>query len=368
MAGALCGNATDRPALAYMFLGGARHVLEQAGTRMAKTQADPALMAEAQLCAAEMFGHDSAMVPWGCLTVEAEAFGGRIEQPLDYYPIITGRPLEDDRDLGRLARPDPSISGRMPLAIEALGQLRRGAGDDLFIIGMVVSPFLVACELRGMTNLLLDLLTDPPWVEALLDHITEGTGRYVEAMVASGAVDAVMFENAGANRELIGPHHLTQFVMPWHKRLLATARATNPDALLIEHNCADTPYFSDILENDVDAISFAHGDVAAIKANHGIDCRLSHATPGACPNRVCLHAESQGQPKARIGNVDHARIVLGATADQVYAEARACIESTRPAPDNPTPAPFVLSTGCEIPFKASVENIKALARAARAGF
>lgn len=264
-------------------------------------------------------------------------------------------------------RPTHSTSGRMPLAIEALGQLRQGAGDDLFIIGMVVSPFLVACELRGMTNLRLDLLTDPPYAEALLTHVTEGTGRYVEAMVASGAVDAVMFENAGANRELIGPHHLTQFVMPYHQRLLATARATNPDVLLIEHNCADTPYFNDILENDIDAVSFAHGDVAAIKADHGIDCRLSHATPGACPNRVCLHAASQAQAKAHIGNVDHTRIVLGATADQVYAEARACIESARAA-DGATAAPFVLSTGCEIPFKAPVENIKALARAARAGF
>jgi uroporphyrinogen-III decarboxylase len=117
-----------------------------------------------------MFGHDSAMAPWGCLTVEAEAFGGAVEQPLGYYPIITSRPLEDDHDLSRLAMPDLSISGRMPLAIEALGLLRNRARDDLVIICMVVSPFLVARELRGMTNLLLDLLTDPPWAEALLEH------------------------------------------------------------------------------------------------------------------------------------------------------------------------------------------------------
>ena len=256
----------------------------------------------------------------------------------------------------------------MPLVIEALGQLRHRASDYLFIIGMVVSPFLVACELRGMTNLLLDLLIDPPYAEVLLEHVTEGTGRYVEAMVATGAVDTVMFEHAGANRELIGPHHLTQFVMPWYQRLLATARATSPDVLFIEHNCTDTPYFSDILDNDIDAVSFAHGDVAAIKANHGIDSRLAHATPGAYPNRVYLHADGQSQVKARMGNVDDARIVLGATADEVYAEARACIESARPAPGNLTPAPFVLSTGYEIPCKDPVENIKAVARAAQAGF
>lgn len=352
MKSALRGETTDRPALAYLFLGGARHVLEGAGLRMAGTQADPAVMADAQLAAAEMFGHDSAMASFGCLTVEADAFGARVEQPLDYYPIVTTRPLEDDRDLGRLAEPNPSVSGRMPLAIEALSLLRQRARDDLFIMGMVVSPFLVACELRGMTNLLTDLLADPPYAEALLERITEGSGRYVEAMVASGACDGVMFENAGANRELIGPHHLAQFVMPYHRRLLATARAANPDVLLIEHNCADTPYFTDILENDIDGISFAHGDVAAIKQDHGIDCHLAHTNPGACQNRVCLHGEPSAQRlKARMGNV----------------EARACIESTRPT-EGTNPAPFVLSTGCEIPFKTPVENIKALARAARAGF
>lgn len=103
--------------------------------------------------------------------------------------------------------------------------------------------------------------------------------------------------------------------MPWHKRLLATARATKPGVLLIEHTCADTPYFSNILRNDIDAVRFAHGDVAAIKTDYGIDCRLSHAASGACPNQVCLHTGGQGQAKASMGNVDHTRFVLGATAD-----------------------------------------------------
>ena len=100
------------------------------------------------------------------------------------------------------------------------------------------------------------------------------------------------------------------------------------------------------------AMRTAHGDVAAIKQDHGIDCHLAHTNPGACQNRVCLHGEPSAQRlKARMGNV----------------EARACIESTRPT-EGTNPAPFVLSTGCEIPFKTPVENIKALARAARAGF
>jgi len=51
---------------------------------------------------------------------------------------------------------------------------------------------------------------------------------------------------------------------------------------------------------------------------------------------------------------------MKASPEAVFREARACIESARGAP-------FALSTGCEIPFKAPLENILALARAARAG-
>ncbi len=357
---ALRGEPTDRPALAYLFLGGARHVLERVGKRMNEAYADPDLMAATQLAAAELFGHDSAMVPWGCLTVEAEAFGCRLETPRDYYPHVIERPLEDDRDLARLSDPDPASSGRMPLVIEALTRLRGRAGDDLFIVATVVSPVLVACELRGMTGLLTDFLADPPYVEALFERVTEGTERYLEAVLRTGACDAVLFENAGANRELIGPHHVAQYVMPYHERLLAAARREAPEAFLIEHNCSNTPYFEDILGLDIDGVSFAYGDVRAIRAAHGWNCHKSHTVANACLDRFCLHPRETTRAIAWIGNVDHTRVVLRAKPEDVFREARACIESARGAP-------FVLSTGCEIPFAAPAENIRALARAAQAG-
>jgi uroporphyrinogen decarboxylase len=358
---ALRGEPTDRPALAYLFLGGARHVLEQVGERLGAAYRDPQAIAVAQAAAAELFGHDSGMVPWGCLTIEAEAFGCRIEVLEDFYPRVVERPLEEKPDLARLSEPDPASSGRMPLVLEALGQLRQRCGDDLFVSAMVVSPFLVAAELRGMSNLLMDFIRDPSFVQALFERVTRGTERYLQAVLRTGACDAVLFENAGACRELIGPHHLADYVMSHHRRLLAAARREAPDVFLIEHNCSDTPYFEEILALDVDAVSFAHGDVRAIRVEHGWDCHAKHAAPNACPERFCLAPRETARPLAWIGNVDHARVLLSARPEQVYREARACIESARSAP-------FVLSTGCEMPFKAPLENIRALARAARDGF
>ena len=195
MSRALRGQPTDRPALAYLFLGGARHVLGHVGKRMNEAYGDAHLMAATQAAATELFEHDSAMIPWGCLTVEAEAFGCHIEKLEDYYPRVTGRPLEEDRNLARLSDPDPSSSGRMPLVLEALSRLRQRSGDDLFIVALVVSPFLVACELRGMAKLLMDFINDPPYVESLFQRVTEGTERYLQAILHTGACDAVLFEN-----------------------------------------------------------------------------------------------------------------------------------------------------------------------------
>ena len=340
VARALRGEPTDRPALAYLFLGGARHVLTRVGRPMAEAGRDPRLMAATQATAAEMFGHDSAMIPWGCMTVEAEAFGCGLEFPDHYYPRVVTRPLEDDPGLSRLAQPDPSRSGRMPIVVEGLARLRERAGDDLFITAMVVSPFLVAAELRGLMGLLKDFVADPPYVEALFERVTAGTARYVEAILAGGACDAILFENAGACREIMGPHHLERYVLPHHRRLLAAARRTAPDVLLVEHNCARTPYFDAILGLDVDAVSFAHGDLGTLRTRRGPD---------------------RDRPMAWIGNVDNTRIMLEATPEEVYREARACIASA-------AGAPFVLSTACEIPFKAPIDNILALSRAVRAGF
>jgi uroporphyrinogen decarboxylase len=354
------GEETDRPPLAYLFLGGARHVLERLGRSMSTAYRDPRLMTEAQMVAAELFGHDSAMIPWGCLTVEAEAFGCRLEYPEHYYPHVVERPLEEVRDLERLGEPDPHRSGRMPIVLEGLTELRRRAGDDLFIVATVVSPFLVAAELRGMMRLMADFIGDPPYVEALFDRVTRGTVKYLQAILKTGACDAILFENAGACREMMGPHHLARYVIPHERRLLAAARERAPEVFLIEHNCSRTPYFEEILQLDIDGVSFSYGDVRAIEKQHGWDCHTAHASANACLERFCLFPAGGTRPLAWIGNVDNTKILLNGSPEEVFQEARACIESAGSSR-------FVLSTGCEIPFKAPLQNIRALSRAARAG-
>lgn len=305
-------------------------MLRHAGRTLGDTYRTPGGIAEIQGIAAELFGHDAGTVPWGCLTVEAEAFGCELEWFDDYYPRVASRPLEDEVDLARLVDPDPGSMGRMPLVLESLALVRERLGDDQFVIALVVSPFLVAAELRGIEGLLADLVLNPEFAEDLLEQITSGIERYVGAIALSGAADAIMFENAGAGREMLGPAHVERFVMPFERRLLAVARATAPELIRIEHNCAAEPYVDEILQLDVDAVHVAHADPKIIR-EAGL---------------------------ARFGNVDNQRLLLEGTPADVERVARADVVAA-------SPGGFVLTTSCEIPFAAPMANIQALSTACR---
>lgn len=334
MRAVMAGEAPDRVPVHYQFLGGAHHVLATVGWTMDEAYGSPTRIAATQTAAAELFGHDTAMVPWGCLTVEAEAFGCELEHHGMWYPQVRSRPLADSTDLARLTTVGPgALPGRMGLAIEAMGELRRRAGDDLYVVAMVVSPFLVACELREMSQLMVDVGLRPEFAKALLAEITDGLGHYVDAIAADGSADAILFENAGMAAELLGPHHVAEFVRPYHRALVDRTRRAGPHLAMIEHNCADQPYFDEIQATAVDAVSFATPD-------------LAEAVEPAAGDRGLV----------AIGMVDHRDLIRTGRPDDVAAAARACIAA---AGDRP----FVLSTGCEIPFKAPVANIRALAEA-----
>lgn len=243
---ALRGEITDRPALAHQFFGGAHSVLAELGQTMSDVYWSAAGISRAQATSAELFGHDTVMAPWGCLTVEAEAFGCSVRHHEMYYPQIAARPLEQSTNLDRLNSINAqSLPERMQLTVDALSCLRKDAGEDLFVIAMVVSPFLVACELRGMTQLLMDLGTSPGFASELLAAVADGICSYIDAIVASNSCDAIMLENAVMSADLLGPHHVARFVRPAHLRVVQHVRRTAPELRLIEHNCASAPYWGD---------------------------------------------------------------------------------------------------------------------------
>jgi len=286
---------TERPPLGYLFFGGGRWVLNELGVNFEDVYYSAEGIAEAQIVAKRLFGHDNVMSPWGCLTVEAEAFGCRIQRKRDGYPRIVERVVKSEGDLKNLGIPDPYKDGRMPLVLDSLKILSKRVGEHTPVIGMVCSPFGVASEMRGLQKLLLDTLRNPDFDLSFLEISTAGCIEYAKAM-AEQDIFAVMIENAYMSKTFFTPQDCRKFVFNYTKKLVEEVRKYG--IYVIEHNCDKQPYIEMELELKPDILNFAAGEISDIR-------RLAP--------HVCL-----------MGSVDHARTMLYDTKLDVYKEAKSC--------------------------------------------
>lgn len=147
--------------------------------------------------------------------------------------IVENRAIPD-RSLTDLDVPDPR-SSRIPDAYpEFIAQ-----NPELFRVASVgFSLFERAWTLRGMEQLLVDMLEAPEFVHELLDRITEVNLRHIDIALAHD-VDCVLFgDDWGSQRGLImGPSLWREFIKPRMAKMLGRVREAGRYTGL--HSCGD---------------------------------------------------------------------------------------------------------------------------------
>ncbi|WP_233564712.1 uroporphyrinogen decarboxylase family protein [Methanohalophilus sp. RSK] len=89
----------DRMPYGYLWFGAGNNVLEHMNASMSDVYYSAEGIARAQILARQMYHHDNVMSPWGCLLVEAEALGTRLNIKDERYPTIAGYPLSSSSEL-----------------------------------------------------------------------------------------------------------------------------------------------------------------------------------------------------------------------------------------------------------------------------
>jgi uroporphyrinogen decarboxylase len=160
----------------------------------------------------------------------------------------------------------------------------------MYIIGF--SLFERAWSLRGMENLLMDMVLNPLFVSALLEKIVEYNLAVVD-IVTDYPVDAIFFgDDWGQQKGLImGPDYWRKFIKPALKTMYSHVKAGN--RYLCQHSCGDnSEIFGDLIELGLDMYNTFQPeiyDVEAIKKEFGMDLAfyggistqnvLPHGTP-----------------------------------------------------------------------------------------
>lgn len=304
---------------------------ELAGVRYVDYARDHRVLAEAQIRVADRFEFDYVSAISDPAR-EASDLGAAVEWFPDQPPAINeSRALLDDKNkLSSLCLPDPYAAGRMLDRVEAVRLLAKRTGATRIVEGWVEGPCAMACDLRGLNTLMLDLYDDPDFVERLFDFTVRMELEFARAQVDAGAT---LMGIGDAAASLIGPKFYTQFVLPFERKLIAGIHSLGVPVRL--HICGNT-------KRIVEGMGQTGADI--------ID--LDFLTPLGHARRARSGAQ------VLLGNIDPVRVLRDGTPESVQAALGECHAQAGAA--------YICSAGCEVPRGTPHANMDAMTHFARA--
>jgi uroporphyrinogen-III decarboxylase len=155
---------------------------------------------------------------WGCTWYNAQ--DGILGQ-------VVGHPLEDWKDLRSLKVPDPTEQADWK-GLKAQKRAERDAG--LPVIGFPESfahgGFFDRLQfLRGLENLLVDFMTDPPELHELIEAVLDYNMRYIDLWLEAG-IDVIWFHGdiGTQNGLLFSPEIFRRWLKPSYTRMFQYCR------------------------------------------------------------------------------------------------------------------------------------------------
>lgn len=259
------------------------------------------------------------------LTVEAEFLGCDLKFSDEDPPAVSGLLLKDEADLEAVFGGEPT-GGRMALFAEVVTGLKDAL--DIPVCAYVIGPLTLAGELMDISVVMKATRKNPE----LLHRVLADNTRVIMAYAA-------LLENAGADLICI----------------------LEPSAVMMSSKIFwefSGRYCSKIISEGIAGMSILHicGD-----SNHLIaEMEKTGADGLSLDKQVDLPSayDGLGGETVLIGNIDPVSVVTFDEAETVRRKSRALYRSMGARKN------FILSTGCDVPPNAPVENLVAMMQAA----
>jgi len=299
-----------------------QYAAEHIGSNYAAFASDYRVLVRANEACAKDFGMDQV----SCISDayrETEGFGSVVEYVTNTPPRST-HPLQQEKDLSRLLRPDPLVSERMLGRVNAVRAYHEKFDGEYSILGWVEGPAAEAADLRDSANFLVDLLEDGTFCCELMDVCVEVGIAFARVQIESGA-DTVGIGDSIASQ--VSPDVYERLIQPREKRLVRAVQSMGAHAKL--HICGNiTHLLPGISDLGVDIVDVDHMvDLAKVRRAVG--------------GRVAI-----------TGNIDPVGGVLKGTPSHIREHVLAAYEKVG--------NPYMVNAGCEIPSGTPPANLRAL--------
>ncbi|NQW18420.1 MAG: hypothetical protein HQ478_13130 [Chloroflexi bacterium] len=250
----------------------------------------------------------------------------------DYAPV--DGPIKSAADLKTYSPPDPDNEENYEGLRETVARFK----GEKFIMWHARAEFMTACEMRGMADFLMDLMTDPELAHAVLRVVNETYCRLAVRAIEQGA-DGIMLGDDWAYNSgpFMSPALFEEFILPYFQNMVRTCKEAG--GYVVKH-CDGyvLPLMDMVVDAGIDGMNpiepAAGMDIAIMKKKYG--------------ERICL-----------LGNIDCGDTLSNAPVSRVVAEVKEAIRQAAPG------GGYVLMSSNSIHSSVRPENYKAMIDATR---
>lgn len=258
---------------------------------------------------------------------ETAAFGAPVEFVDEGVPKCLHRMINKPEDIATIKNPDVLNSPRTLDRINGARYYRELLKDEVPVMGWVEGPLAEACDLAGVTEMLVMMMMNPDAARLLMDKCLVTARDFAREQVAAGC-DLIGVGDAICSQ--IDPETYNSFVFERHRELVDYIHSLG--VFVKFHICGNTTHLWP-------SLSKLRLDVFDL--DHMVDLEQAYHWFG--PNVI------------RCGNINPVDI-QNLTAREVYERSRTLLEKEKGRK-------FMLSGGCEITVNTPAENLMAMREA-----
>lgn len=258
------------------------------------------------------------------LSVEAEAFGARVDLFDDEVPTTVGAVVTGPESAAALGVP-PIGAARTGEYLDAMARTAATVTDRP-VLGGAIGPYSLAGRLLGVDRAIMATRRSPDLVNTVLERATAFLEEYLTAIRATGVAGVLIAEPLAG---LLSPAAGETFAFRYVARLVAAVQ--RDDFAVVLHNCGR-----------------AARQVPAMVATGAAALHVGNA--------VAMADVAAQVPDNMLfcGNLDPVGALRLGTAEQVRAATIDLLGQMRRYPN------FVLSSGCDIPPLTPLANVDAM--------
>lgn len=299
------------------------HAATVADIKLKDYYTDGEAMARAQIIALEEYCHDAISI-FSEVGIIAEAMGSEFFYPDDDLPVLRV-PALTKLVMDQIQIPNSKKDKRLPVYLDAINYTYKAVGDTMPIFAYVPAPFTTGMMLSEPNRFLIDTIKNPDRIRRIMELSLKAAIEFCYEIIDAGALPIIV--DPLASSSVISPKTYKEFALPYEKELIKFLHRYDFDVIL--HICGDTMPILDLLpETGADLISLDQVEIKRI-------------------------VERLSEKMRIIGNFDTSKLAF-ATPEEITSDVKNMVKTGKESKKG-----YIASTGCEVPIKAPVENVKA---------